>query len=120
MISAFGVEHGVSKSWKKLAPKLAKVQQTPRRTDDIQQRMKVNYYQGRARGAARSKAYQANVRGLKQRQAQPEGTPLRDYRIGRNIEDRDKALKEGKFYKDFANAAIAGHSNAGKRKRFLP
>jgi hypothetical protein len=52
MISAFGVEHGVSttfvaKSWKKLAPKLARVSNVSKPGQSMQERMRVDYTQWR-------------------------------------------------------------------------
>jgi hypothetical protein len=47
MISAFGVEHGVSKSWKKLAPKLARAPYVSKPGQGMQERMRVNYAQWR-------------------------------------------------------------------------
>lgn len=123
MISAFGVEHTVSKSWTKMGPKLARAGSfVAKPTDDIGQRMKVNYSQWRHKSGWLGK-HEVNPRKFDKGDAdwhaysgkRPDERTLA-VRAKGMARSKEKAvnLKEG------SRAAVAGYSAQARRKRVLP
>lgn len=122
MISAFGIEHGeFSKSWKKLAPKLARTTSVPKKTDTLQQRQRVNYTQWRSRAAGLRNSVNPHnwdaedAKNLAAGFGPPHPRPLEVRQ-----RNRVKAHETARADKEGAQAMITGHANAGKKKRFLP
>lgn len=115
MTSAFGIDHGyISKSYKKMAPKLARAGNfTAKDTDDIGQRMKVNYSQWRMKSGVRGR----DVRNMKRTLASGRADDLQRMTLPEWIED---SKTSGKKLKEASRIATSGYSAQARRKRVLP
>ena len=114
-ISAFGVVH---KSWKKLEPKLLKITHTARPTDDMAQRMKVNYAQWRYKAGYQAKERKMYVKGTKS--WEKSSKPHAQLHIDSNNRQMAKLPEIGRKHKEASNMAITAHSNNRRKNRFLP
>jgi len=119
MISAFGVEHTISKS---KAPQRI-VRMYPKKSDDLNQRLRVNYSQWRSkvwyegRNAAKGEAMLR--RSSKAMGPKTRGQDLREKSVKMSNPKRIAAAQETKRY---ANAQIEGIQSINRRRpdRHLP
>lgn len=127
MLSAFGVDHGISKSFRKLAPKLAQAEarslkRTPHgKNQTLPDRYRENYAQWRGKAGHLSnqvKEYKTNKTYVN---AEGKKVPMHPRVLQNREKSLGRLLDQTKGHKEGAQAMVTGIGNQSKRKgRVLP
>lgn len=129
MLSAFGVDHGyISKSSTKVMRGLKGARMSPRADDTFQDRMKVNYKQGRDYALYMGKKEvnpnkwvknDARMKTLHEEAGKP-WKPLTQRTADVRQKSQYEAVKNARTKKEFAMRSVDAHSANARRTRKLP